>query len=108
MLARLGVLVILAALGCGGGSDAADAGGADATVCEVDQAPEEAFATCGAAIPQCCGLPWCGPDVPDDTWFCATHGGANWCCACADASGSGTPKWGLWKMECGLGQPDGG
>jgi hypothetical protein len=104
MPSRLVVVVALAALGCGHGGEQADA----AAACEVDQAPAEAFATCGPAIPHCCGLPWCGPDVPDDTWFCATHGGASWCCACADPSGGDAPRWSVWKMECGLGPSDGG
>ena len=107
MLARRGVVVfvVVAVLGCGGGGGSPDG----AASCEVAEAPAEAVATCGAPLPQCCGLPWCGPDVPSNAWFCATHGGASWCCACADANASGTPKWGLWKMECGLlGQRDGG
>ncbi len=104
MLARLGVLLLFAALGCGGGPDVADA-----AACEVEEAPPEASATCGTPPAQCCNLPWCGPEVPDSTWFCATHsGGAHWCCACADASGDGTVKWGLWKMECGIEPRDGG
>jgi hypothetical protein len=105
MLARLGPLVVVVALlGCDGGD-----GAPDAAACAVDEAPAVALATCGAPLPQCCGLPWCGPDVPDDAWFCATHSGANWCCACADPDGTGTPTWGLWKMECGLlGPADGG
>ena len=107
MLARLALLVVvLATLGCGGGSGAPDGGGP----CEVDEGPAEAFTTCGQPVAQCCGLPWCGPDVPSNAWYCASHGtGVGWCCACSDVESPGAPKWGLWKMECGLlGQHDGG
>jgi hypothetical protein len=105
MLLRVGALMVVAALGCtGGGSGAPDA----ALPCAVDQAPADQIAACGTPPPQCCNLPWCGPDPQDSSWFCSTHGGANWCCVCADTSGSGTPRWIPQKLECGLGQHDAG
>ena len=102
MMLRVGALVVVAALQCSESASTPDA----SQPCAVDQAPGEAISTCGPPPPQCCGMPWCGPDLSDSSYFCSSHGGASWCCACADPEDTGTLQWVVWKMECGLGSRD--
>ena len=95
------LVVVLAAAACG---DRKVSGAPDgAASCVVEEAPAGTITRCGSPELDCCGLPWCGPDLPSHASFCASHApGTTKCCGCSDLNATGAFRWDVWNMECGL------